>query len=108
MSHNLHGDIPKEHLELAEDLLEMEKHFDDNPQLYDTETRARVYVCCAHDYLCMGDDDKASDLLVKADKVCPGYFQNQIKNHTKEDPNFAYLVDSLTEKLLAMARSFLG
>lgn len=108
MPHNLHGDIPKDHLELANKLLEQEDHFYDNLRIYGPESTAKVFVCCAHDWYDLGDDDKGSELLLKAEKVCPGYFENQINVHVKESPNFAYLVESLKEKLLAIARSVSG
>lgn len=108
MKHNLHGDIPREDLELAEELLETESHFDANREHYTKDMCARVYVCCSHDWYEIGDDDKGRELLEKADKVCPGYFENQIKKHIDEDPDFACLVESLTTKILAVARSIMG
>jgi len=105
MGHNLHGDIPKEDLDLAEELLKMEAHFDENLELYGPAFSARVFCCLAHDYYEIGDDDKGYELLEKANKVCPGYFDNEIKAHIDEDPEFAHLVESLTHNILAVAKS---
>lgn len=105
MGHNLHGDIPAEDLELAEELLEMEAFFDAHLNVYPPDLVARVMCCLAHDWYEVGDDDKGSDLLEKANKVCPGYFDNQIKLHIEQDLEFARLVESLTNNILAIARS---
>ena len=51
---------------------------------------------------------EAKELLEKAEKICPGYFENQIKTDIDEDADFAYLVESLTHKILAVARSILS
>lgn len=107
MGHNLHGDVPKEDLEIAEELLEMEDHFNLHGDIYPPSMVARIYVCLAHDWFEIGDDEKGHDLLLKADKVCPNYFDNQIKSHIMEDPEFAYLVESLTAKILAVAKSIM-
>lgn len=105
--HNLHGDISKADLELAEELLEMERHFYEHQEEYGPSMIARIYVCLAHDFYELGDDDKGSELLEKANKVCPGYFDNEIRAHIEEDPEFAYLVESLTQKILLLARSII-
>ena len=41
----------------------------------------------------------------KADRICPGYFENKIKDHIDQDPDFKLLVESLAEKILVVARS---
>ena len=107
MGHNLHGDVPTEDLELAEELLEMESHFDAHLDVYGPPLCARVMVCIAHDYYEIGDDDKGYELLQKANKVCPGYFDNEIKNDIEGDPGFTYLVESLTAKILLVAKSIM-
>lgn len=108
MAHNLHGDIPQGDLDHADKLLEMESHFYANLHIYGPKKCAKLFICLAHDWYEMGDDDKGSELLSKADKICPTYFEKQIKLDIEEDPDFAYLVESLTEKILAIARSVLG
>lgn len=107
MSHYLHGDISEADKKVAEELLEMESHFGLHAKDYGPEECARVYVCLSHDWYELEDDDKGRQLLEKADKVCPGYFENQIKEHMK-DPDFDYLVGSLAGKILAVARSIVG
>lgn len=107
MKHNLHGDIPSEDLELAEELLLMEAHFDDHLAEYPNDMVARIFCCLAHDWYEVGDDEKGGELLERANKVCPGYFDNQIKNDIENDPEFARLVESLTYNILAIARSIM-
>ena len=104
----MHGDVNTEDLELAEELLEMEVETESYKDFYGPVMCARIFTCCAHDWYELGDDDKGAELLEKANKFCPGYFDNEIKDHIKEDPDFAYLVDSLTEKILAIARSLMA
>ena len=108
MSHNLHGDISEEDRKVAEELLEMESHFDLNREAYGAAECARIYTCLSHDYYELHDDDKGRQLLEKADKICPGYFETGINVHMKEDPDFEYLVNSLAAKILAVARSVAG
>lgn len=107
MKHNLHGDVSAEDLELAEQLLEMEAETDEYADFYGPSMCARIAICLSHDWYELGDDDKGSELLEKANKICPGYFDNEIKEHIDEDPDFAYLVESLTAKILALARSIM-
>jgi hypothetical protein len=108
MKHNLHGDVSKEDLKVAEELMKMEEHFDVNSDIYHPAMIARIFVCLSHDWYELGDDDKGSQLLEKADKVCPGYFDKEISKHMKQDPEFAYLVESLTYKILLIAKSLMG
>ncbi len=108
MGHNLHGDISQEDRELAEELLRMENVIDLDGEVYGFPDCARMLVCLSHDWYDLGDDDKGRALLEKAEKICPGYFDNEIKMHIKEDPMYDYLVQSLAAKILAVARSIVG
>ena len=74
MAHNLHGDIPADHLELAEELEEMEEYFDTKPHGLEKSLHAKALVCISHDWYEMGDDEKGSELLEKAEKICPRIF----------------------------------
>ena len=102
--HNLHGDIPEEHRELIKDLLEMEDYFDSKIDL-DPALVAKGTVCIAHDWYSMGDEDKGSDLLTKASKIYPGYFDGKINEHTEEDELYKKLVTSLTLIILETVKS---
>lgn len=103
----LHGDIPLEHLALEEELNEMEEFFDQNKTRFPKEEIAKGFVCLSHDYFTIGDDEKGSELLEKASKICPGYFDNEIKKHIKEDEMYKILVDNLTHHILQVAKSVL-
>lgn len=105
--HNLHGDVSKQDLELAKELLEMEEFFDGRPDL-PKDIIAKMLVALAHDWFDIGDDDKGSALLEKASKVCPGYFDNEIKVHIEEDEMYAFLVNNLTSMILQVAKSVLS
>ena len=108
MSYKLYGDVPKEHLELVEELLEMEEYFDTEHLKYPPSLLARAYVSLACDwYTIISEDTKGGSLLEKAEKVCPGYFKNEIVDDIQEDPEFAILVENLTDSLLIIAQSII-
>lgn len=104
MNHNLHGDVPLEHREIAEKLLELEDYFTNKPNII-SEIRAKGFVCIAHDWYAMGDDDKGSLLLLKANDVCPKYFDNEMHTHIAADPDFDKLVKSLVGYIFDVAKS---
>jgi hypothetical protein len=90
----LHGDVPQEHRELASQLEEMETYFDGNLSA-PLEMIAKGYVCLAHDWFSIGEEDEGHRLLGKADRVFPGYFTNKASDHADEDPDFARLMVNL-------------
>src|ERR1700746_1128782 len=106
MKHNLHGDLQEEHQKLAEELLELEEYFNTHNDIV-PEVAAKAYTCLAHDWYTMGDDDKGSDMLIKADKACPGYFDNQMQIHVTKDPEYSILVQSLASCIFNIAKSVL-
>jgi hypothetical protein len=108
MAHNLHGDIPPDHVELAKELEEMEVKLDSVISNLDKSLYAKSMVCLAADWYGMGDDDKGSQLLEKADRACPGYFDNEMQNHIDEDELFSILVQQMTADILAIAGSLAG
>jgi hypothetical protein len=108
MAHNLHGDIPVEHIELAKELEELEITLDSMIPNMDKPLLAKGFVCIAHDFYEMGDDDKGSELLEKAEKVCPGYFENEMLKHAEEDELFDLVVLGITKNILAIAASLAG
>jgi hypothetical protein len=106
MGHNLYGDIPEDHRKLAKELLELEEWFDNHPEVEPAD-RAKGMTCCAHDWYSMGDDDKGSELLIKANEICPGYFDNEMQVDVLKDPDFAVLVQSLHNLIFSIAKSVL-
>jgi hypothetical protein len=105
MRHNLHGDIPESHRMLIEELLVLEEYFDSKTENVTPAEKAKAYTCISHDWYSMGDDDKGSDLLIKASVVCPGYFENEMQVHIQEDPDFDMLVKSLYRCIFDIAKS---
>lgn len=93
------GDVPKEHRELAKELRDLEKFFDELSCPLPKEERARGYVAMAHDWYRMGADEEGEKLLLKANKVCPGYFKNEINDHVKESEDFALVVSGINAEL---------
>jgi hypothetical protein len=106
--HNLFGDVSADDLKLAQELIEMETYFYEHLEDYGPSICARGLTCVAHDWYALDDDEKGSELLEKANEVCPGYFDNQINQDIENDPEFAYLVKSLTGKILILAKSIVG
>lgn len=107
MKHNLHGDVSKEDLDLAEELLEMEEYFDTNGHKYESSLVSKAYVCIAYDWYTLGDDDKGLDLIKKANKNYPGYFDKKIAEHIDEDDMYRTVVINLTSNILGVAKSIL-
>lgn len=98
------GDVPEEHKELAKQLLETENYFDqkDLEHLVANEIRAKAYVCLAHDWYQIGCEEEGEKLLLKAEKVCPGYFKEIMVKHTEEDSDFNLVVKQLTSEVFFM------
>jgi hypothetical protein len=100
MAHNLHGDVPQEHLQLAEELEELEIYLESNSAHLPKEKVAKGYVCLASDWYSMGDEDMGRSLLDKASKICPTYFDKELDIDVKEDPVFETLILNLTSNIL--------
>ncbi len=90
----LHGDVPEGDREMAKKLqqmeIEMEAHNTLSPQY-----TAQSYVCLAHDWYEMGQEEEGHRLLQKAEIACPDYFRKHMKTHTLENPVFELLVSRL-------------
>jgi hypothetical protein len=106
MSRYLHGDVPKEYLLLEEELIEMEEFFDNRTDKHDPAILARGYVCIAFDYYGMDCEEKGSELLEKAEKVYPGYFNRQIFVDMEKDSDYDVLVKGLTGYILGIVKSY--
>lgn len=96
----LAGDVSVEHRELAEQLTLFEETTDLDK--YADEMRAKVYVCLAHDWYCMGAEEEGNRLLLKADKTFPGYFQSSVIKHQLEDEVFDRVIKNITLELARM------
>jgi len=96
----LSGDVPKEHIELADQLEQMERLIETDP--YSDERKAQIYVYLAHNWYKMGCEEEGNRLLVKADRVFPGYFKETVIKHQLEDETFDYIVKSITVELIRL------
>jgi len=100
MTYSLHGDIPKEHRDLANQLIEMEEYFDSIASSSDkARSAAKAYVALAHDWIDMGLEERAEILFRKSEKAVPGYFSGLIWEDTKQDVEFAHLVANIMDYL---------
>ena len=95
----MYGDISDEHKQLMTALDQQERVFDmDN--LTDTAKLAKGYVCLAHDWYILGNEDRGVVLLRKAEQIFPGYFRTMIAKHCYQDADFEYLVRNITAELV--------
>lgn len=95
------GDVPESHRQLAKELEQAELYWDEKSKYTDfPELVSKAYVCLAHDWYQIGEEDQGALILQKAEKVCPGYFKNVIQKHTEADEDFNYIVRSLTTELI--------
>lgn len=96
------GDVPEEFRELAAGLEDAERFYNSHSLQIPIVNLAKGFVCMAHDWYKMGCEEEGNRLLLKAEAVCPGYFQNVMINQTLEDKDFDYLVKGLTVELAWM------
>lgn len=104
----LHGDVPKEYLELEKELKELEKYFSENKEKFSGAITAKAYVCMAHDWISMGDEEKGMDLIEAAHKICPTYFEKEIKEDMEKDHLFKTLVERLSSEIILLAANILS
>jgi len=97
--------LPKEHLQLIAELETMEAFFMNKDLLSTPEIIAQSLTCLAHDWIQLGLEEKGHELLLKADKICPGYHKNKMLDHMKQDPSYDTLVKSLANELVLVALS---
>lgn len=94
------GDIPQQDLDHMIALDEAEK--DTETCSLPNERKAQIYVCLAHDWYEMDCEEEGNRLLLKADKVSPGYFKGPVIEHQLEDENFDVVVKRITLELVKL------
>lgn len=101
----MYSGLPKEHVDLVIQLEQMERFLTQPDSLFPPATVAKALTCLAHDYAQVGLEERCHALLLKADKIFPGYHGLQMKQDMAEDPEFAKLVQSFAAELLLIALS---
>lgn len=96
----LHGDITKEDRELAEQLDLFEQNIGNDT--YPNERKAQLYTCLAHDWYQMGVEEEGNRLLLKAERIFPGYFKDTVIKHQLEDDTFDLIIKNITSELARM------
>lgn len=99
--------LSEENKALALELEKAEAEIDFDPVLPNGR-KAQIYVCLAHDWYQMDMDDRGSKLLLKAERVYPGYFKGLVIEHSEESENFDKVVKNLTLELAWMLLSRMG
>ena len=97
--------FPSEHLALIVNLEEMEKVMLEKIPTLAPDLVAQGLTCLAHDWIDIGLEEKGHQLLLKADKVYPGYHKEKMKEHMKNDPEFDRLVRQMGYELISIALS---
>jgi hypothetical protein len=91
------GDIPADHLELVEELKELENWFIQYGGGVPLLEVAKGMVCMGCDYYEMGMDEEGERLFLTAEKYCPGYFTAPVLVHIIKDREFCYLITRAKE-----------
>lgn len=94
------GDVPKQHKELAKELEVLERIVDLGKQ--SNGKRAQAYTCLAHDWYQMNVEEEGHRLLLKADKVFPGYFESSLIKSQVEDEKFRIILNNVKIELTKM------
>lgn len=94
------GDVPEEHQEIAEELIEYEKTLDNDN--YSVEKKAQSCVCLAHDWYQIGMEEEGARLLKRAEEFYPGYFKKKMIQHTVESKEFDKIVKNIMIELMWM------
>jgi hypothetical protein len=87
-----HGDIPEDHRTILYELEILELWFNENKSDIIPEMAAKGMTCMASDYYSIFMDEEGERLLLKAEKLNPGYFRGAIRKHLIDDPDFYYLM----------------
>lgn len=78
----------------------------DNDQ-YANERKAQMYVCMAHDWYQMDMEEEGNRLLMKAERICPGYFVGPMIEHQRENDGFDTVIRNLKFELNRLLASTL-
>jgi hypothetical protein len=93
------GDIPDKDKKLAAQLDEQEVWFDKYGKEIDERVAAQGLICLAHDWISMGANEEAHRLLLKAEKLCPHYYEKYLLPDMLKNPDFNLLVQNLSSFL---------
>lgn len=97
----LSGDVSQKDKDIANELEQFEKIVDSDI-VCPVERLAQIYVCLAHDWYKLSCEEEGNRLLLKAEKICPGYFKSTVIEHQKEDKDFDIVVRNITIELITM------
>jgi hypothetical protein len=95
------GDVSEEHKKLAKELEELESILDTKVEL-PKSILSKMFVCLAHDWFEISVDEEGHRMIEKAEKTCPGYFNEVIHRHQKEDPRFELICKNLKSELAVL------
>jgi len=105
---NFYGDIPQNHLELLQELKNLEVWFNEHGEYVSPVAASKGFVCMAHDYYGMDMEEEGERLLYRAETCYPGYFNGPIQDQRSQDRDFDYLVANLSKTMALELMQSLG
>ena len=92
------GDLTESQKQQGAELTKFERLVENDP--YTPDRKAQMYTCLAHDWYQLDMEEEGNSLILKAEKVCPGYFKGPVIQHQLESPDFDTVIKNLTFELL--------
>lgn len=92
------GDLSKKQREQSVELIKFEHLVDGDS--YPADRKAQMYTCLAHDWYQLDMEEEGNRLILKAEKVCSGYFKGPVIQHQLESSDFDMVIKNLTLELL--------
>lgn len=90
-----YGDIPASDRKLINELIALEKWFDEGALPIPEILAAKGFTAMSHDYYEMYLDEEGERLLNRAEKCYPGYFKHTIQVHMDKCPDFNSLIAAM-------------
>jgi hypothetical protein len=94
------GDLSQKQREQSVELIKFEHLVDHDA--YPIERKAQMYTCLAHDWYQLDMEEEGNRLVLKAERVCPGYFRGPVIQHQLESQDFDTVIKNLTLELLRL------
>ncbi len=92
------GDLSEKQRAEIDELTRFEALVDTDP--YANERKAQLYTMLAHDWYQLDLEEEGSRLILKAESICPGYFNLTVIQHQVESPGFDAVIKRLTFELI--------
>jgi hypothetical protein len=91
------GDVTERDRRNYNGLMMQYRCFREREDTFAPETRARGLIALTADFLDLGMDEAADQLLLEVDRICPNYFQGTMIRHMANDPQFEKMCCKVAE-----------